>query len=144
VTSPAPVPVFVYRRRVDFADTDVGGIVHFSRLLVFMEAAEHEMLRQRGLDVHLEQDGHVIGWPRVDVTCRYEKPAKFGDLLEVEVCVARRGERSMTYDFRVLRQAELLAEGRMVSVCCILSADRPPQAIPIPDSILEKLPDVAS
>lgn len=137
-------PVFIYRRRIDFADTDVGGIVHFSRYLVFMEAAEHEMLRARDLDVHFEHDGRVIGWPRVEASCRYEKPARFGDEIEVEVRVERRGERSMRYGFRILRDEELLAEGHMTSVCCILSSNRPPEAIPIPAFLLEKLPNVTA
>jgi acyl-CoA thioester hydrolase len=29
-------------RRIEFPDTDMAGIVHFSRFFVFMEAAEHE------------------------------------------------------------------------------------------------------
>ena len=35
---------FRTRRRVEFVDTDMGGIVHFSRFFVFMETAEHEFL----------------------------------------------------------------------------------------------------
>ena len=142
--SSAQPPVFIYRRRIDFADTDVSGVVHFSRYLVFMEAAEHEMLRARDLSVHLEHDGLVIGWPRVEASCRYEKSARFGDEIEVEVRVESRGERSMRYGFRIIRDEELLAEGHMTSVCCVLSRNRPPEAIPIPAFILEKLPNVAA
>ncbi|MEM9599354.1 MAG: acyl-CoA thioesterase, partial [Acidobacteriota bacterium] len=32
------------RRRIEFADTDMARIVHFSRFFDFMEAAEHEFL----------------------------------------------------------------------------------------------------
>ena len=133
-------PVFTYRRPIEFADSDAGGIVHFSRFLVFMEAAEHEMLRRRGLEPLTEVEGRVIGWPRVEANCRYMKPARLGDHLDIEVRVDRRGQRSMTYGFRVLRGDEVLAEGRMASVCCILSDDRPPEAIPFPQAIAEKLP----
>jgi YbgC/YbaW family acyl-CoA thioester hydrolase len=133
--------VFVYRRRIDFADTDVGGIVHFSRFLVFMETAEHEMLRSRGLSVHAESDGRVIGWPRAEVSCRYVAPARFGDEIEVEVRVERRGTRSMTYGFQVRRGSDLLAEGRMTSVCCELNPEHPPRSIPIPESVLSRLPE---
>ena len=66
MTDPLAAPIFVHRRRVEFADTDVGGIVHFSRFLVFMETAEHEMLRGRGLSVHLEDGGRTIGWEIAD------------------------------------------------------------------------------
>ena len=35
-------------RRVEFADTDMGNLVHFSRFFVFMETAEHEFLSSWG------------------------------------------------------------------------------------------------
>jgi 4-hydroxybenzoyl-CoA thioesterase/acyl-CoA thioester hydrolase len=133
-------PVFVHRRRIEFADTDVGGIVHFSRFFVFMETAEHEMLRNRGTTVHLEHEGQTIGWPRVEASCSYYKPAKFGEEIEIEVRVKRRGVRSMTYGFRFQKDGELLAEGHMTSVCCVLESGKAPEAIPIPDVIGDKLP----
>ena len=107
-----------------------------------METAEHEMLRQRGLEPLVEDHGRIIGWPRVDANCRYSKPAKLGDRLEIEVRVGRRGRTSMTYEFRITRATELLAEGQMTSVCCILSDDQPPEPIPFPQFIAEKLPDI--
>ena len=32
---------YYIKRRVEFSDTDMAGIVHFARFFVFMEAAEH-------------------------------------------------------------------------------------------------------
>ncbi len=52
-------------RRMEFVDTDMGGIVHFSRFFVFMETAEHQFLDAVGTSVVLEIDGDQIGWPRV-------------------------------------------------------------------------------
>ena len=54
---------FVYRKRVEFADTDMAGIVHFSRFFVYMEMAEHAFWRSLGLSVHGTLDGRIIGWP---------------------------------------------------------------------------------
>ena len=73
-------PRFSTRRRVEFADTDTGGIVHFSRFFVFMETAEHEFLRSLGTEVHFDHDGETVGWPRVDANCTYRKPARFADV----------------------------------------------------------------
>ena len=41
-------------RRVEFCDTDMAGIAHFSNFFRWMESAEVEFLRQRGLSVKLE------------------------------------------------------------------------------------------
>ena len=43
---------FRCRQRVEFADTDMAGIVHFSNFFRYMERAEHEFLRSLGLSVH--------------------------------------------------------------------------------------------
>lgn len=133
-------PLFIHHRRVEFADTDAGGIVHFSRFHVFMETAEHEMLRQRGIEPAMEIDGKPVTWPRVETRCRYVQPARLGDDLAIEVRLGARGRTSMTYAFRVLCGDDLLAEGEMTSVCCILAPGTPPQPIPFPDQLAERLP----
>ena len=45
---------------MEFADTDMGGIVHFSRFFVFMETAEHEFLRSLGADIEGEGTPRVV------------------------------------------------------------------------------------
>ncbi len=133
-------PVFTYRRRIDFADTDVGGFVHFSRFFVFMETAEHELLRSLGTSVHLERDGAVYGWPRVEASLSFFRPIRFGEEVEVRVAIQRRGVKSMTYGFRFFRDEELLAEGYMTSVCCRLDGEGGPRPVPIPPFIGDRLP----
>ena len=129
---------FKTQRKIEFADTDMGGIVHFSRYVVFMETAEHQFLEALGTSVHIELDGEPIGWPRVSVACEYLGPARFGDTLDIEVAVRRKGKKSMSYDFTFSRDGEELARGKMTSVCCVLdpSAIR---SIEIPAFIADKI-----
>jgi len=130
---------FTTRRRVEFADTDLSGIVHFTRFFVFMETAEHEFRAARGTELHTEIDGRVIGWPRVSATCSYKKPAKYGDELDIEIDIERQGEKSLTFGFRFLRSGELLAEGKLTSVCCVLNDPAGLKAIEIPPAVVERL-----
>jgi len=129
---------FKTRRRIEFADTDMGGIVHFSRYFVFMETAEHQFLEALGSNVVLVVDGKPIGWPRVSATCEYRSPARFGDLLEIGVEVRRKGAKSVTYEFKFVRDGSELATGRMTAVCCELGPDGI-RAIPIPDALATAL-----
>ncbi|HRC84124.1 MAG TPA: thioesterase family protein [Thermoanaerobaculia bacterium] len=117
------------RRRIEFADTDMGGIVHFSRFFVFMESAEHELLASLGTAVHTRWQGRAIGWPRLAASCEYKSPARFGDELEIEVQVERKGRTSMTYRFTFRCGERLVAQGRMSSACCVL--DDPSGLVPI-------------
>src|ERR1700737_3007715 len=91
--------VFHTTRRIEFADTDMAGIVHFANFFRFMEAAEQEFLRSRGLSVALDWEGQAIGFPRVSASCDYLKPARFEDVLEVALRVHKVGHKSVTYGF---------------------------------------------
>lgn len=42
---------FHWRRRVEFAETDMAGIAHFSSFVIYMEQAEHALLRSLGTSV---------------------------------------------------------------------------------------------
>ncbi|MEM9553102.1 MAG: thioesterase family protein [Acidobacteriota bacterium] len=135
----------VTHRRVEFADTDMARIVHFSRFFDFMEAAEHEFLRRALGDdrqVHFEHEGHEIGWPRAQATCRYSSPARLGDELEITVRLRRKGNRSLTWGFTFRHGERLVAEGEITAICCRVGGPKL-QAVPIPDfldAVLEQAP----
>ncbi len=105
-------------RRIEFCDTDMAGIVHFSNFFRFMESAEVAFLRSLGLSVALQWEGERIGFPRVSVACDYLKPARFEDLLDVAVRLEKIGAKSLTYAFAFSKHGEDIAHGRMTSVCC--------------------------
>jgi 4-hydroxybenzoyl-CoA thioesterase/acyl-CoA thioester hydrolase len=129
---------FTTKRKIEFADTDMGGIVHFSRFFVFMETAEHEFLNALGTSASLELEGRKIGWPRVTASCEYRHPARFGDVLDIHLRVARKGLKSISYEFKFARHGRDLATGKMTSVCCEL--DHPSQElrpVPIPPIIAD-------
>src|SRR5262245_24638607 len=65
------------RRRVQFYETDVAGIVHFSWFFRYMEEAEHALWRQAGLRIHPDQSD--IGWPRVAASFEFHRPLRFED-----------------------------------------------------------------
>ena len=110
--------VFHTSRIVEFADTDMAGIVHFSNFFRYMEAAEHAFLRSRGLSFRVHHDGVEYGLPRVSASCDYLTPARFADVLTVAVAVDRLGRSSVTYAFDFSRDGEAIARGKVTSVFC--------------------------
>jgi acyl-CoA thioester hydrolase len=123
---------FQTQRRIEFGDTDMAGIVHFSNFFRFMESAECAFLRQFGLSVKMEWEGMTIGFPRVSATCDYISPARFEDLLDVAVNVERVGAKSVTYAFEFSRAGTLIARGKVTSVCCRIRAANQIESIEIP------------
>jgi acyl-CoA thioester hydrolase len=133
---------FLQQRRVEFAETDMAGIVHFANFFRWMESAEHAFLRSIGYSVHTTEGGHSSGWPRLKVSCDYSKPLRFEELVDVALSVAEVRTRSVRYTFTIRRSAdgEVAARGETVAVHAQLDpAGGRLQATPIPESLRAEL-----
>lgn len=130
---------FQTRRKIEFSDTDMAGIVHFSRFFIFMETAEHEFLRSLGTSVDTEDQGHKIGWPRLSASCDYLKPIKFEDEIGIHLTIIRKGTKSLTYHFEFTHHNEVVARGRLGVICCICNPGQPIKSIPIPAFIADQI-----
>ena len=127
-------------RRVEFCETDMAGIVHFSNFYKWMEQAEHDFFRTLGLSIvrHLP-DGSTIGWPRVSAQCRFDSPARYEDLLVVTLTVQRMGVKSVTYDVTFQNGDRSVARGTMKTVCCIVRPGQALASLEIPDEYRLKI-----
>ena len=130
---------FHTKRRIEFSDTDMAGIVHFARFFVFMEAAEHEFLRSLDMSVSMEHDGNVISWPRLSTSCEYLHPVRFEDELDIHLKVERIGTKSITYQFEFSNGDAIVARGKLKAVCCICNPGEDMKATTIPNFITERM-----
>lgn len=133
---------FTQQRRVEFAETDMAGIVHFANFFRWMESAEHAFLRSIGYSVHTSRNGKSTGWPRIKVSCDYAKPLRFEETVEVVLSVAEVRTRSVRYTFVIRRSTdgEVAARGETVAVHAQLDpAGGRLQAAPIPDDLRTRL-----
>jgi YbgC/YbaW family acyl-CoA thioester hydrolase len=131
--------VFRVSRIVEFGETDMAGIVHFSNFFRYMESAECAFLRSLGLGVKLDWEGRALGFPRVAASCDYQSPARFEDVLDVDVSVLRLGTKSVTYCFEFTRQGQPIAKGQVTSVCCRIVGEHQWESIAIPESYRDRL-----
>ena len=142
---------FTFSRRVQFAETDMAGIAHFSVFFRFMEEAETAFWKSLGLSMILRQGETAVGWPKVRVNCEYHSPVGFDDLLEIDVTVAEIGKHSVRFVF-VFRRSEAAADGKeqevargeMKVVCVPLKPAGKLSATPIPEPVRKKLENVLS
>ena len=129
---------FKLTRRIEFADTDMAGIVHFANFFRMMEATEHAFFRSLGLTIHGHEAGATTGWPRVSATCDYRAPLRFEDEVEIHLLVAEVRSRSIRYQF-VFRKAtdgSEVARGSIAAVCAsVEKATGKLVAVPIPEHI---------
>jgi acyl-CoA thioester hydrolase len=94
-------PPFKYSAltRVGFSDTDAQGIVYYGRYLPYFDLARVEYHRHLGLLSIDSQHELVLR----ALTVEYFAPARFDDLLEVFVRLARIGTTSATYECAAYR-----------------------------------------
>jgi len=129
---------FKLTRRVEFAETDMAGIVHFSNFFRMMESTEHAFFRSLGFTIHGHENGTTIGWPRVSASCDYRAPLRFEEEVEIHLIVAEVRSRSIRYQF-VFRKATdgtEVARGQVAAVCATVDKTTGKLApVPIPDAI---------
>jgi YbgC/YbaW family acyl-CoA thioester hydrolase len=134
---------FQFTRRVEFSDTDMAGIMHFSNFFRFMESAETAFMRSIGLSVVLSDCGLDVCLPRVHAECDYQLPLRFEDEVLVHLLVERKGTRTLTYQFRFRKlNADPpleIARGKLIAVCAARQPDGTMKAVPLPDTFAAKL-----
>jgi YbgC/YbaW family acyl-CoA thioester hydrolase len=131
----SPIREFVYRRRVQFPETDASGIVHFTNFFKYVEEAEHAMWRAAGVSINTHDRG--IGWPRVAASFEFRKPLRFEDEFDVHLSVAAKTSKTIRYAAVLKKDGEVHAEGSLTIICVRRVAGQPVKATDIP-------PDLAS
>ena len=129
-------------RRVEFSDTDMAGIVHYSNFFRYMETAEHAFFRSLGFSIVTRHVDPPLGWPRVHAECDYRRPLKFEDDVEIHMLVARKKSKSLTYQFRFRKVSVMepyeVARG-LLTVVCVRHRNGEMKAAKIPDKIANKI-----
>lgn len=102
----------IYKRRVQFVDTDLAGIVHFSKILCYVEEAEHFVMQ----GVSVPATDASGGFPKVHVDCDYRSPLRYCDEVEIQMNLEKMGEKSLTWKFTLSVAGHCSAEGTLVTV----------------------------
>jgi acyl-CoA thioester hydrolase len=103
--------------RVIYGDTDQMGVVYYANYLRFFEAARNEFIRAKGLRYRDFERDHGLLLPVVEAAVQYHRPARYDDLLTVEIALAEARRATARFGYRVLREGEPLATGHTVHAC---------------------------
>ena len=118
---------------MQFYETDVAGIVHFSWFFRYMEEAEHALWRENGLSIHPETSD--IGWPRVAAACDFHRALKFEQEFDVTIRVAEITRRTISYTCDMTRDGEKIATGTLKIACVSKLANGSMKSMEIPQDI---------
>jgi acyl-CoA thioester hydrolase len=99
------------RLRVRYAETDQMGVVYYANYLVWFEIGRTELLRTFGWTYReMEAAGYTL--PVIHATCRYHRPARYDDELDIVTTGAVLSPVRLAFDYEILRGDEPIVTGR--------------------------------
>ena len=115
--------------RIIFGDTDQMGVVYYANYLRFFESARSDYWRALGRS-YKDLEAWGIQLPVIEAHCTYKRPARYEDLLVIDVEVSELRGASMRFVYAVHRGPDLLAEGWTRHA--VTGVDGRPRAMPEP------------
>src|SRR6478736_2230238 len=126
---------FSHTHRVSYAECTLGNHIYYSRYLDLLEVARGEFLRSLGMSFrHWQEQGTIF--PVAECRLRYRAPARYDDVLKIEVWPILAEKVRLNFGYRILNEAgALMLEAETFHVCTGL--DEKPKRLP--DELREKL-----
>src|SRR5262245_45452139 len=95
--------VFLYSHRVTYSDCTLGNHVYYARYLDLLEAARGEFFRHIGATFLQWQEQDVI-FPVAECRLRYISPARYDDLLAIELWVTAAQRARLNFAYRITNE----------------------------------------
>src|SRR5580700_11028996 len=119
---------FRHKHRVTYAECTVGNHIYHSRYLDLLEAARGEFIRALGPTVLQWQERDLI-FPVIEARLRYKAPARYDDLLAIDVWPTLVEGVRLNFGHRITNQhGKLTLEAETFHACTGL--DEKPKRLP--------------
>ena len=127
-------------RKVEFSETDMAGLVHFSNYFRYMEIAERDFFQSLGVNLIQSIPHDLVGYPRSRAECKFSAPLRFGDTVKIHLAVKAIKDRAIDYQFRLYKEAEggdePVAKGHLTTIYTELTENGDLQSKPLPSELL--------
>lgn len=100
----------IYKRRVQFYETDAQGIVHHSNYFRYFEEARGDLLRALGLPYSkLREEGYEV--VLLSAFCEFKKPLFYDEEMLIKVSLSYIDRFTFSFDYQVFVEEKLRAVG---------------------------------
>lgn len=116
-----PMPDVWFPHRVSYGETDTMGYLYYAEYLHIFERARSAFIRNLGMSyAEVEKRGMML--PVREAGCRYRRPARYDDVLQVHTGLRTAGRASLVFVYEVMDETRttLLAEGKTEHACANL------------------------
>ena len=121
--------MFSHSVRVDWEDTDAGGVVYHAQYLAFLERARSEWMRALGHGQELLRDAHGLVFAVRAMRIDFRAPARLDDALQVTAVLRQCRKASLVIGQEIRRDGALLLDAE-VRVAALQATSFRPRAIP--------------
>jgi len=95
------MPASVSTLRVRYAETDKMGVVYYANYLVWFEVGRTDLLRSLGWS-YREMELAGVSLPVIEAQCRYQRPARYDDEIEVRTVGRLLSPVRMEFEYQVI------------------------------------------
>src|SRR6185503_3626606 len=99
-----PENVFIHPHRVTYAECTMGNHVYYARYLDRLEAARGEFFRSLGISLQSLYDRDTA-FPVIECRLKYTSPARYADLLGVDLWLSECEGARAVFEYRVVNQS---------------------------------------
>ena len=127
--------VFRHQHRVTYSECTLGNHIYYARYLDLLESARGEFFRHIGRTLLDLQEQDLI-FPVIECRLRYKSPARYDDVLIIEISPTLAQGVRLNFASRILKQDQMLIlEAETFHVCT--SANEKPKRLP--EDLIERL-----
>lgn len=120
--------IFTHTHRVTYSECTVGNHIYYSRYLDLLEAARGEFFRHLGTSFWQWQERR-IAFPVIESRLLYKAPARYDDLLAIQVWPTAAERIRLNFSYRILNQRQMLMlQATTAHICATI--DEKPQRLP--------------
>jgi acyl-CoA thioester hydrolase len=129
------VATFRYSHRVTYAECTAGNHIYYARYLDLLEAARGAFFRELGASFLHWQERDMI-FPVIECHLRYKSPARYDDMLAIEVWPTVAERVRLNFAYRITNQSNaLILEAETLHVCAGLN-EKPKR---LPEELSDRL-----
>ena len=96
--------------RINYEDTDAGGVVYYANYLAYMERARNACLRELGFPLSELQNNQKLVFVVAEANIKYKLPARLDDVINITLAVVKIKGASVYLSQQVLRGGNLLVD----------------------------------
>jgi YbgC/YbaW family acyl-CoA thioester hydrolase len=124
---------------IEWGDCDEAGIVFYPNYFYWFDCAFQRLLRDRGLSQRELRKRFGAVTPIVEAHSDFKAPARYDDVLDIEITVKRAGERRFRVDYRFSSKARLVGTGYEVRAWAQLKDDGTIKSAPLSEEFMSML-----